>query len=232
MSIDSMWAGNDSFDEQSLRPSFLNATDEDQNAAAVPNLRYRAAVSLGLAFSGAHSTQSLVSAVDLWISIVAASILVIIVLLEGFSLQQRLCYCVAAYGVFLTLHPWFHTSSNAGVQQQQTTAPSVAGPQASAASRLARMPSVTEENRQSGVLPAAYKRRKTEMEKNLKYYLSDECSWRVLKTTSGGVVSEMAANDTPFPLFKFVSGLVKVGLRESLVVRWTTHSFSIMDACL
>uniref|UniRef100_K3WLW1 START domain-containing protein n=1 Tax=Globisporangium ultimum (strain ATCC 200006 / CBS 805.95 / DAOM BR144) TaxID=431595 RepID=K3WLW1_GLOUD len=41
------------------------------------------------------------------------------------------------------------------------------------------------------------------MAKKLKYYLSDECPWKVIKTTSNGVISEMATNDTPYPLFKF-----------------------------
>ncbi|KAF1331115.1 Sodium-coupled neutral amino acid transporter 6, partial [Globisporangium splendens] len=207
MTIDSMWAGEGSFDEQLLRSSFLNAMDEDQNA--VPSLRYRAAPSSGVESGNAENTQSLISAVDLWISIVTASILVIIVLLEGFSLQQRLCYCVAAYGVFLTLHPWFHSSktssrSNGGAKQpSKLTTPSTAGPQLNQATQPTKILTFAEETHQLGALPEEYKRRKVEMAKKLKYYLSDECPWKVIKTTSNGVISEMAMNDTPYPLFKF-----------------------------
>lgn len=209
MAIDSMWAGRDSIDEPA-RLSFVNSPDDKE--AARKSFRSRSASSSAALTTGdVQIAQSLISAVDLWISIFAATILVVIVVLEGYSLQQRVCYCVATYGVFLTLHPWFHRPKPVDGSSEQNKALSktsaVVSQTTSAESHVRCMPSVFEqdETRSMGAFPDSYKRQKAEMDKTLKFYLSDACPWKVIKTTSGGIVSEMTANDTPFPIFKIVS---------------------------
>lgn len=216
MVIDSMWTGKDSIDDESARFSFMNASDEKD--AVRRSFRISRSASAVLSTGDVQTAQSLISAVDMWISIFATTILVVIVVLEGYSLQQRVCYCVATYGVFLTLHPWFHKpkliAGNTELSQSQTSsmASAVAPQTTSADSQIARMPSAFEEDetRALGAFPDSFKRQKAEMDKNLKYYLSDACPWKVIKTTSGGIVSEMTANDSPFPIFKIVSCCILV----------------------
>lgn len=220
MAIDSMWAtGKDAFDDDSTRLSFLNAADSMDAGARrrvrSTSLEHEAADTTG---ANAPIAQSLTSAVDLWISIFAATILTVIVVLEGYSLQQRVCFCVATYGVFLTLHPWFHAPKSASSNSNcATVAPAssntasgaaVSPPRrASTSAPTAAMASVAEEESMIcalRALPSAYKQQKAAMDKTLAFYLSDECAWKVVKTTTGGIVSEMAQNDTPFPVFKIV----------------------------
>ncbi|KAG6961886.1 hypothetical protein JG687_00007467 [Phytophthora cactorum] len=62
----------------------------------------------------------------------------------------------------------------------------------------------------SDPVPAEYKLRLHEMKETLAYYLSDECPWKMVKTTKGGAIYEMTANKTPFALFKievFITGI-------------------------
>lgn len=210
MAIDSMWAGKESMGDDSARLSFMNSPNEKDALRQSFHSSRSASASAALSTGDVQIAQNLISAVDLWISIFAATILVVIVVLEGYSLQQRVCYCAATYGVFLTLHPWFHKSKpivDSTELLQSPTLSMVTTPQTTSAdSQIARMPSVFEEDemRPPGTFPDSYKRQKAKMEKTIKYYLSDACPWKVIKTTSGGIVSEMTANDSPFPIFKIV----------------------------
>lgn len=235
MAIDAMWAGNDDVfnddatnDIDGVRRSFVTAATDDEKEALRRSFRRRprsscaaahpTAVELALAATAtaaeeAPIVQSLISAVDLWISIFAATILTVIVVLEGYSLQQRVCFCVATYGVFLMLHPWFHKpQSAAGAHEAASTVWSKATSAETALPPIRRMSSVAEEasgtSRASRAVPAEFRKQKAKMAKTLRYYLSDECPWKVVKTTHGGVVSEVATNDTPFPIFKIVSACV------------------------
>ncbi|KAI9988149.1 hypothetical protein PInf_024414 [Phytophthora infestans] len=53
-----------------------------------------------------------------------------------------------------------------------------------------------------GSVQAEYKLRLHELKETLAYYLSDECPWKMIKTTKGGDIYEMTANKTPFAIFK------------------------------
>lgn len=222
MAIDAMWAGDDSPDD-GARFSFINSATDDEREVLRRSFRRRSRSSSGRGapdltpgtvtalLEEAPIVQSLISAVDLWISIFAATILAVIVVLEGYSLQQRVCFCVATYGVFLMLHPWFHKPQAAVVALEPAAAPranpsAVAAQGNSAVPQIRRMSSVAEEALTNAprALPVEFRKKRAKMAKTLQYYLSDDCPWKVVKTTSGGIVSEMAANDTPFPIFKIV----------------------------
>ncbi|TDH67563.1 hypothetical protein CCR75_005357 [Bremia lactucae] len=71
-------------------------------------LSYQLASFLGLVAGNGADRKSMKSAIGLWTSLFAASILLVIALADDFSLYQRLFCCVATYGVFLMLHPWIH----------------------------------------------------------------------------------------------------------------------------
>ncbi|RLN90510.1 hypothetical protein BBJ28_00011568 [Nothophytophthora sp. Chile5] len=220
MMVDRVWAGKESFGA-SQRLSFMESSNENDVtkrpvASTSPHgLSYRMASFLGLVAYDDPSGISMISAIDLWMSLFAASILLVIALADGFSLQQRVCYCVATYGLFLTLHPWIHADRATGEPPKQLEEKKEQ-PTSSNATLSQTVSPVKPKRRKSaaaagsGPVPAAYKAKIDDMEKTMAYYLSDECPWKMVKTTTGGEVYEMTANKTPFPLLKievFVTGI-------------------------
>ncbi|KAG7396683.1 hypothetical protein PHYBOEH_001912 [Phytophthora boehmeriae] len=212
MMVDRVWAGVESFGDDN-RPSFLDNSDNGDFAkrVAVPTpradgLSYRTASFLGLVPTDGLSGPNITSAIDLWISLFAASVLMVIALADGFSLQQRVCYCVVTYGVFLTLHPWIHANRKDEVtpwREHGAEPPrrlSAATPQLARAVKLSSRKSAASSGNEP--VPAAYKSRLQEMEKTMAYYLSDESPWKLVKATRGIEIYEMTANNTPFPIFK------------------------------
>lgn len=83
-------------------------------------IAYRVASCLGLVPSEIFGGTSMSFAIDLWMSLFAASILLVIALADGFTLHQRLWYCIATYGIFITLHPWIHADRLSGSRPKVT----------------------------------------------------------------------------------------------------------------
>ncbi|KAG6962024.1 hypothetical protein JG688_00008811 [Phytophthora aleatoria] len=220
MMVDQVWARSGSF-SGSHRLSFMdNSSGNDLTKLPVTSkarhggLSYRVASFLGLVAGDGGERTSMDSAIGLWLSLFAASILLVIALADGFSLHQRLWYCVATYGVFLTLHPWIHadrldrSTSDKSSQEKRTVQSNAVALRAAAQVKARRCASSAVPG--SDPVPAEYKLRLHEMKETLAYYLNDECPWKMVKTTKGGAIYEMTANKTPFALFKievFITGI-------------------------
>ncbi|GMF26601.1 unnamed protein product [Phytophthora fragariaefolia] len=212
MMVDELWARADSF-SGNHRLSFMDSNDSDvPKRPIVSKVRhsgfsYRAASFLGLVASDGPDGLSMNAAIGLWMSLFAASILLVIALADGFSLHQRLWYCIGTYGIFLTLHPWIHADrlseggSNKLAEAKQTAKPSTEISTRRRKSYLGagRVP-----------VPPKYLARIREMEDTLAFYLSDESAWKLVKATRGGEIYELTTNKTPFAIFKievFITGI-------------------------
>uniref|UniRef100_H3GW21 Amino acid transporter transmembrane domain-containing protein n=1 Tax=Phytophthora ramorum TaxID=164328 RepID=H3GW21_PHYRM len=222
MMVDQVWTGADSFTDP-RRLSFMDSSNDNDLAKRPTNLNarpssgglsYRVASFLGFVASDGSDGTSMNAAIGLWMSLFAASILLVVALADGFSLHQRLCYCVATYGIFLTLHPWIHSdrqssgsSRNLGdarwTAKPSTVAPQTATPVKTRCLKSSVMP-------ESGSIPVEYKARIQEMDATLAYYLSDESPWKLVKAIRGSEIYELAENKTPFAIFKievFITGI-------------------------
>ncbi|GMF25373.1 unnamed protein product [Phytophthora lilii] len=220
MMVDQVWAGADSFSD-SRRLSFMDSSSDNDVTkrpmtlmARHGGLSYRVASFLGLVASDGPDGTSINSAIGLWMSLFAASILLVIALADGFSLHQRLWYCVATYAIFLTLHPWIHAegsnrlSSNKQNEMTRAAKPNAVAPRASTPPQTRRRKSSAAPG--SVPVPVAYKARIQEMQETLSYYLSDESPWKLVKATRGGEIYELTSNKTPFAIFKievFIAGI-------------------------
>lgn len=220
MMMDEVWTGTDSFSD-SRRLSFMDSSNDHDltkrpeiSKTGYGGLSYRVASFLGLVLSDGPDGTSMNSAIGLWMSLFAASILLVIALADGFSLHQRLWYCVATYGIFLTLHPWIHADRLAGGSSSQpneamrVTKPNTVAPQRATPVRTRRRRSSVAPG--SGPLPEKYLDRVHEMEDTLAYYLSGESSWKLVKATQGGEIYELTTDKTPFAIFKievFITGI-------------------------
>ncbi|ETK91615.1 hypothetical protein L915_04841 [Phytophthora nicotianae] len=217
MIVDQVWARSGSF-SGSNRFSFMDSSSgNDLTKRPVTSkirrggLSYRVASFLGLVAGDGADRTSMNSAIGLWLSLFAASILLVIALADGFTLYQRLWYCVVTYGVFLTLHPWVHadrldrsTSEKSNQIKRMVQSNAIAPAQDTTRRRISLAVSG------SGSVPAEYKRCLQEMEEKLAYYLSDKCPWKLVKDTTGGGIYEMTANKMPFAIFKievFITGI-------------------------
>lgn len=220
MMVDQVWARSDSFSD-SRRLSFMdNSCDNDLAKRPVASkvhhggISYRVASFLGLVASDGPDGTSMNSAIGLWMSLFAASILLVIALADGFTLNQRLWYCVATYGMFLTLHPWIHadrlsgfTSNKPSETKRATQSNAVAPPTATGVKTRRRKSSAVPG---SGPVPPEYKARLQEMKETLAYYLSGECPWKLVKAARGAEIYEMIANQTPYAILKievFITGI-------------------------
>ncbi|KAJ8550425.1 hypothetical protein ON010_g10643 [Phytophthora cinnamomi] len=217
MLMEEVWAGADSFG----RVSFMDSSNDSDltirpvvSKARYGGLSYRVASFLGLVPNDGPDGTSMNSAIGLWMSLFAASILLVIALADGFSLHQRLWYCVATYGIFLTLHPWIHAdrlsgrSSSKPAEADQAAKPRTVAPQKATPLRTRRRKSAVSPG--SGPLPPKYLSRVHEMEDTLAYYLSGESSWKLVRATRGGEIYELTTNKTPFAIFKievFITGI-------------------------
>ncbi|KAG7378745.1 hypothetical protein PHYPSEUDO_009721 [Phytophthora pseudosyringae] len=224
--VDQVWARSGSF-SGSHRLSFMDSSSDNDltKPPATSNVRhdglsYRVASFVGLVANDDPDGTSMNSAIGLWMSLFAASILLVIALADGFSLHQRLGYCVATYGIFLTLHPWVHADRRSGSsfnkpsQTKQTVQSNVVAPHTTSRGKPIRRRSSAAPG--SGPLPAEYEARRREMEETLAYYLSDECPWKMVKTTQGGEIYEMTANQTPFAIFKIVVFVTDISIATFL----------------
>ncbi|KAF4030230.1 StAR-related lipid-transfer domain-containing protein [Phytophthora infestans] len=212
MLVDQVWARSGSFSD-THRYSFMDSSSDNDLAKRPLTSRvrhggvsYRMASLLGLVAGDGADRTSMNSAIGLWMSLFAASILLVIALADGFSLHQRLCYCVATYGFFLTLHPWIYagrmdisTSDKPNLHKRSVQSNAVAPKTPTQVRPRRRTLSVVPG---SGSVQAEYKLRLHELKETLAYYLSDECPWKMIKTTKGGDIYEMTANKTPFAIFK------------------------------
>jgi len=229
MMVDQVWAGVDSFSD-SRRLSFMDGSD-DNDVTKRPmvstrrhgGLSYRVASFLGLVATDGADGTSMSAAVGLWMSLFAASILLVIALADGFSVHQRLCYCVATYGIFLTLHPWIHADWVSGpepskaAEVNRTANPKPVAPQTAVSVKTRRRKGFVSPG--SGLLPTEYRTRLQEMNDTLSYYLSDECPWKLVKATRSGEIYEMTANKLPFAIFKievFITGISMAKFMEFL----------------
>ncbi|KAK1946161.1 StAR-related lipid transfer protein 5 [Phytophthora citrophthora] len=221
MMVDQVWARSGSFND-SHRLSFMDNTNgSDITKRPVPTqvhsvgISYRVASFLGLVANGGPDGTSMNAAIGLWMSLFAASILLVIALADGFSLYQRVCYCVATYGIFLMLHPWIHvnrqsenSSTKASNHTKQTVQSNIVAPQRTAQTQSKRRGTLVVPG--NGPLPPAYKARLGEMQETLAYYLSEKCPWKMVKATRGSEIYEMTANQTPYAIFKievFITGI-------------------------
>ncbi|KAG1708991.1 hypothetical protein DVH05_022623 [Phytophthora capsici] len=220
MMVDQVWARSGSF-SGSHRLSFMDGSNgNDLMKRPLPTkvrsggLSYRMASFLGLAASESPDGTSMSAAIGLWMSLFAASMLLVIALADGFSLYQRVGYCVVTYGIFLMLHPWIHASRQSEIfskppsDTQQTAQSALAAPQRTTQTQTKRCSTLAVPG--SGPLPPAYKVRLLEMQETLAYYLSEECPWKLVKATRGSEIYEMTANQTPYAIFKievFITGI-------------------------
>lgn len=226
--IDDVWAGKESFSNRSARLSFLDespangipATSTTTQSApkdavgASNGAPHRLASLLGLAVGNDPTGNGFISAVDLWMSLFSASILLVIALTDGFSLQQRVCYCVATYGLFLTLHPWIHTNhcpcSSEGTGETSVASSSTPPEKAKAIAEPAQ-PSIapaSSTTSTAGSIPPVYLAKKNEIEETVAYYMSPKCPWKQVRTSETCTIYEMTGNKTPFPIFKLVRRLL------------------------
>lgn len=221
MMVDRVWAGVDSF-SSGQRLSFMdNSSSSDITKRSIipasnrDGFSFRMASFLGLVPNDEHGGNSITSAIDLWISLFAASMLMVIALADGFSLQQRVIYCVATYGLFLTLHPWIHAgqkeamSSFSGSTPEPSTKCHSEAPHPRTALKVRRRRKSLDVSGGTP-LPVSYKSRIQEMEKTLQYYLSDDAPWKMIKAARRGEIFELTENETPFAIFKievFVTGI-------------------------
>ncbi|KAL3667186.1 hypothetical protein V7S43_008121 [Phytophthora oleae] len=221
MMVDQVWARSGSF-SGSHRLSFMDSSNgSDLTKQPLPikvrsgGSSYRVASFLGLVASDSPDGTSMNSAIGLWMSLFAASILLVIALADGFSLHQRVCYCVVTYGIFLMLHPWIHVnrrsenSSKPPSHTKQTAQSNIVAPQRTTQVQTKRRDTLAVPG--DGLpLPPAYKTRLHEMQETLAYYLSEKCPWKMVKATRGSEIYEMTANQTPFAIFKievFITGI-------------------------
>jgi hypothetical protein len=216
--IDDVWAGKESFSTRSSRLSFLDESPGNGTAAppatapsAPKKVRNgaprRLASLLGLAVGNDPTGNGLISAVDLWMSLFSASILLVIALTEGFSLQQRVCYCVATYGLFLTLHPWIHTNRHhsfdtAASDASNSATPEKAKPIAEPVPQSSTPASSSAPNKRP--ISPVYLSKKNEIEETVAYYMSPKCPWKQLRTSETCTIYEMTQNKSPCPIFKLV----------------------------
>lgn len=210
---------NESFDEAVL-PTFTEGSSSDEQEEARVNrnevsrivrahatmpgsggIAYRVASFLGLS---ADSQSNSVSVVDLWISLFSASILLLIAITEGLTLQQRVCYCIATYGLFLTVHPWIHHANQHAVHAVRESESITTRAEASSV----KFEEKNELRRESSPreMPQAYITHMKHMDIVIESYLREDAPWVFIRnTSSGGIVSELSDNDSPFPIFKIVS---------------------------
>ncbi|KAE9043970.1 hypothetical protein PR003_g10238 [Phytophthora rubi] len=220
MMVDEVWAAADSFSD-SRGLSFVDSSNDNDltkrpviSKSRYGGLSYHAASFLGLVPSDGPDGTSMNFAIGLWMSLFVASILLVIALADGFSLHQRLCYCITTYGIFLALHPWVHAdrlsgrTSSKSAEAKRAAKPSTVAPQKAAPVRTNRRKSSLAPC--NGPLPAKYQDRIYEMEETLAYYLSGESSWKLVKATRGGEIYELTTNKTPFAIFRievFITGI-------------------------
>ncbi|CAH0489840.1 unnamed protein product [Peronospora farinosa] len=121
MAGDQVWPRCDSIDD-SRRLSLGNDLVEQPKISKDQHsgIAYRMASCLGLIASDIPDGTSMNFAIDMWMSLFAASILLVIALADGFTLHQRLWYCIATYGIFITLHPWIHADRLSGYRPRVT----------------------------------------------------------------------------------------------------------------
>lgn len=207
---------NESFDEAVL-PTFTEGSSSDEQEEAhisrneVPRMTRAHATTRGLAYRvasflglSADSRSNAVSVVDLWISLFSASILLLIGITEGLTLQQRVCFCIATYGLFLTMHPWIH-HVNQHAAQGVCESQSISNPTEAS---LVKFEQTKELRRESSPreMSQAYVTHMKHMDIVIESYLREDAPWVFVRnTSSGGIVSELSDNDSPFPIFKIVS---------------------------
>lgn len=218
--IDDVWAGNGSFtDGANPRLSFLNELPDtttapktsqeqpaptlQQRSGAPAGVLHRCASGLGMAVGDDPNGHGLISAIDLWMSLFAASILLVIAVADGFSFQQRVCYCVATYGLFLTLHPWLHTGHRSNSSSPDVT--KAVGIVEAADNEQDETPAQLTKVAPSGLppIPKDYLSKKKEIESVMAYYMSPKCPWKKVRSSETCTIYELPDNKPPY-LFKLV----------------------------
>ncbi|TMW62418.1 hypothetical protein Poli38472_005036 [Pythium oligandrum] len=248
MMMDAAWAGKESFDEAmfgSMRDSLMresisrdSITRESIMGSSIPTIMEndeseteeqqgflrRVAGALGLVLSSDNgsspSSRDVIHVVELWLSLFAAAVLLLITLTEGLTLQQRASLCVVTYGVFLMIHPWIHNVSTgrsmASAAQGKNDGSAVTQMNVSQAQLIRSVP---------GALPDEYRRKVQSLEDEMAIYLSADYPWKFVKSTSGGKVFE-SSNSRSIPIFKIESFIGGISIEKFLSY---LHRTSIKD---
>ncbi|GLD99291.1 hypothetical protein PINS_up008009 [Pythium insidiosum] len=213
---DARWSRSESFDAAvlaSARSSLSlplrpveSATEPSDHSGRGPIGRLCTAVGIADPTKGACYHNAV--AVNLWMSLLVATVLVAVVLMESVTFQERLVGCAILYGLFLVVHPSLHVFRSQDHSHHLATssvAPSTDAPIEASAKDV----ETASTELLPRPMPQEYEAPLQRIRDLQTRYLSKDCEWRLVKSCHGGKIYE-TTNEHPQPIFMaeiFVSGI-------------------------
>ncbi|KAJ0412625.1 hypothetical protein ATCC90586_006992 [Pythium insidiosum] len=242
---DARWSRSESFDAATLGPARPSLSlperpddahrDQQKHCGKGPIGQLCTAV--GIADPTKAGCYHSVAAVNVWMSLLVASVLVVAAVMESVSSQERLVGCVVLYAVFLAIHPSLHLFRSRGHAAATPDASSVLpapdthGETPCTKDRAASQPRP---------LPQEYEAPLQRIRDLQARYLSKDCAWRVVKACHGGKIYE-TTTEHPQPLFmaevfvpgisidRFLTFLCSTNLKKRAVWDWNVARNDVVE---